>query len=57
MKLNGKFHINRELEIELEKTITENPLQPIKVTSIKLFESVPNEGFHKHNTLAKIKLG
>src|SRR3989344_5448910 len=53
-KLNGKFHINRELEIELEKTITENPLQPIKVTSIKLFESVPNEGFHKHNTLAKI---
>ena len=56
-KLNGKFHINRELEIELEKTITENPLQPIKVTSIKLFESVPNEGFHKHNTLAKIKLG
>ena len=32
------------------------PLTPIKVESIKLFESVPNEGFHTHNTLAEIKL-
>ncbi len=55
-KLNGKFHINRDLEINLEKIMTKNPLEPIKISSIKLFESVPNEGFHKHNTLAEIKL-
>jgi RNA 2',3'-cyclic 3'-phosphodiesterase len=31
--------------------------KPILVNSIKLFESIPNQGFHKHNTLAEIKLG
>lgn len=30
--------------------------QPIRVISIKLFESLPEEGFHKHTTLAEIKL-
>lgn len=42
----------REFErIEMQK------FKPIVVNSIKLFESIPNEGFHKHNTLAEIKLG
>lgn len=31
--------------------------KPILVNSIKLFESIPNQGFHKHNTLAEIRLG
>jgi RNA 2',3'-cyclic 3'-phosphodiesterase len=30
--------------------------KPIRVNSIKLFESIPNQGFHEHNTLAEIKL-
>lgn len=29
---------------------------PIQISSIKLFESIPDEGFHRHNTLAEIKL-
>lgn len=40
----------------LEKIIPEN-LSPIFVNSIKLYESVQNEGLHSHNTLAEIKLG
>lgn len=51
----NNFHIDRDLEIKLEN-IFASPFYPIKVSSIKLFESVPNEGFHKHNTLAEIKL-
>ena len=42
-------------ENELEKIET-GTFDPIRVDSIKLFESVPNEGFHRHNTLAEIKL-
>ncbi len=33
------------------------PFDPVIVSSIKLFESVADEGFHKHNTLAEIHLG
>lgn len=29
---------------------------PITISSIKLFESVPNKGLHRHNTLAQILL-
>lgn len=48
--------ITLDQEKLLEKIIPEN-LEPIFVKSIKLFESIPNEGFHSHNTLAEIKLG
>lgn len=54
-KLSKQTDISRELEVELEKIMTLS-FDPIKITSIKLFESVPNEGFHQHNTLAEIKL-
>lgn len=54
-KLNNNFHISRSLEVELEK-IMAIPFKPIKITSIKLFESLPQQGFHKHRTLAEIKL-
>lgn len=30
---------------------------PLKITSIKLFDSIPNHGFHRHNTLVEIPLG
>lgn len=54
-KFSRDISISRELEIKLEKILA-YPFDPIKITSIKLFESVPNEGFHSHNTLAEIKL-
>ena len=54
-KLNNEFTISRELETELQSMINET-FDPIKITSIRLFESLPEEGFHKHNTLAEIKL-
>ncbi len=55
-KFNNGFDISRELEVEIEKIMAIS-FDPIKISSIKLFESEPNEGFHKHNTLAEVKLG
>lgn len=55
-KLNNQFSIDRNLEVELEK-IMAVAFDPIQISSIKLFESMPEGGFHKHNTLAEIKLG
>lgn len=54
-KFNNFFKISRGMEVKLEEIIPED-LTPIRITSIKLFESIPNEGFHSHNTLAEIKL-
>lgn len=53
-KTNG-LKIDQQLEVELEKLMAQ-AFDPIRINSIKLFESTPNEGFHKHNTLAEIKL-
>lgn len=49
------FSLHPYQEAEFEK-IEFQTFKPIIVDSIKLFESVPNLGFHKHNTLAEIKL-
>jgi RNA 2',3'-cyclic 3'-phosphodiesterase len=54
-KLNN-FKISKEIEKRLEE-IMEKQFSPIEVTSVKLFESIPEHGFHQHNTLAEIKLG
>ena len=55
-KLKEAIKVDQKLEVELEKLMT-LPFDPIKISSIKLFESIPNEGFHRHNTLAEVKLG
>lgn len=55
-KFNNHFRIDRNLEVNLEK-IMAFPSDPIRITSIKLFESEPQRGFHKHNTLAEVNLG
>ncbi len=57
-KLNNQlsFSVDRNLERNLEKIMASN-LEPIQVSSIKLFESVADGGLHRHNTLAEIKLG
>ncbi len=54
-KLADNFSISRELEVNLEKIMAIS-FDPIRISSIKLFESLPQEGFHKHNTLAEVKL-
>lgn len=54
----GKMHnfsLSASQEFELEK-IESAQFDLINVDSIKLFESIPNHGFHSHNTLAEIKL-
>lgn len=55
----GKFNENFEINLEIEEKLQwlmHNTFAPIDITSIKLFESVPDGGFHKHNTLAAIEL-
>lgn len=38
------------------QSIGQIPLDSITVTGVKLFQSIPNHGFHSHNTLAEIAL-
>ncbi len=54
-KFSKEFSVDRNLEANLEKIMAES-FEPIQISSIKLFESVANEGFHKHNTLAEVSL-
>jgi 2'-5' RNA ligase len=55
-KSSNDLRVSKELEAKLQEIMT-IPFNPIKISSIKLFESVANEGFHQHNVLAEIKLG
>lgn len=50
-----RFNLSQQQESQLEELDT-HFLEPINVTAVKLFESIPNHGFHSHNTLAEIKL-
>lgn len=54
-KLKNNIKVDQKLEIELEKLMA-MPFEPIRISSIKLFESIPSNGFHRHNTLAEIRL-
>ena len=49
------FQMDARTENALAGLMAQN-FDPIKITSIKLFESIPEEGFHSHNTLAEVKL-
>ncbi len=53
-KVNN-LQIERPLEENLQKIMATN-FQTIRIVSIKLFESLPYGGFHRHNTLAEVKL-
>lgn len=48
--------IDSQLENVLEDFMEQQSFVPINVQTIKLFESIPNEGFHSHNALAEIRL-
>lgn len=54
-KFSEQLFIDQRLEVELEKIMAMS-FDHMTINSIKLFESVPNENFHSHNTLAKVKL-
>lgn len=54
-KLNEDLEITTIEEEKLQQLI-QNAFTPIKVTSIKLFESIAGKGFHKHKALAEIRL-
>lgn len=49
------FQLKAEDEVKLQKMMSRK-FQPIRVDSLKLFESIPEHGFHTHNTLAAIPL-
>ena len=51
----NNFHIDRSLEVKLEE-IMATQIEPIRISSIKLFQSIPQNGLHTHNTLAEIRL-
>lgn len=54
-KMPPDLEITSAQERQLEKLMQRN-FKPIKITSVQLFESMPDHDFHKHNTLAEIKL-
>ncbi|MCL5018902.1 MAG: 2'-5' RNA ligase family protein, partial [Patescibacteria group bacterium] len=47
--------VDRFLQDKLQNIMKQH-FDPILIDSIKLFESIPDKGFHTHNTLAEIKL-
>lgn len=54
-KVPPQIEINEEIEQGIEK-IMQKPFTPIQISSIKLFQSIPDHGFHQHNTLVAIPL-
>lgn len=56
-KVNSQYILSEHQEAELQEMAVEEDSPSINITSIKLFESIPEEGFHTHNTLAEILLG
>lgn len=55
-KVNGSYLLSEAQESKLQKMTINEDFTPIDIKSIKLFESIPKEGFHTHNTLAEIFL-
>ncbi len=55
-KVNESYALSEEQEAKLQEMAIEKDFGPIKITSIKLFESIPEQGFHTHNTLVEVPL-
>ncbi len=52
----SNFDLTEAQEKRLEQIMSVG-FTPIQITNLKLFESVPSEGLHSHNTLAEVHLG
>lgn len=53
----SNYDLSEDQEAKLQEIAIKEDFESIKITSVKLFESIPEEGFHTHNTLAEIPLG
>ena len=49
------FEITDSAEARLQATMM-GEFDPIRISSIKLFQSIPEGGLHRHNTLAQVPL-
>lgn len=54
-KIKNHFKLHPQQETKLQEMML-NDFAPIRISSIKLFESILEAGFHTHNTLAEIPL-
>jgi 2'-5' RNA ligase len=52
----ARTHRLSESEEAAIQELMSQKFDPLTISSIKLFESLPEGGFHRHNTLAEIKL-
>ncbi len=55
-KLPPSFELAEQLEEQFQQMMMSLQFEDITISSIKLYESVADEGFHTHNTLAEVKL-
>ncbi|MDO8638145.1 MAG: hypothetical protein Q7R43_01105 [Candidatus Daviesbacteria bacterium] len=55
-KVNSNYILSEHQEARLQEMAVRKDFESINIVSIKLFESIPEEGFHRHNTLAEIPL-
>ncbi|MDD2822614.1 MAG: RNA 2',3'-cyclic phosphodiesterase [Candidatus Daviesbacteria bacterium] len=55
-KVSTPYILSAHQEELLQKMSINEDFESINIKSIKLFESIPEEGFHTHNTLAEIPL-
>lgn len=55
-KVGSGYVLSEHQEALLQEMAVREDFESINITSIKLFESIPEEGFHTHNTLAEILL-
>ena len=52
----SNLKISKQQEEQIQRVMEGKEFAPIKITSLKLFESIANKGFHEHNTLAEVLL-
>lgn len=53
----SNYFLSEEQEKKLQEIAVKEDFESINISSVKLFESIPEESFHIHNTLAEIPLG
>lgn len=56
-KVIGNYDLSIKQEALLQEIAIKEDFGPVTIESIKLFESIPESGFHRQNTLAEIPLG
>lgn len=55
-KIIGNYTLSIKQEALLQEIAVKEDFGPVEISSIKLFESIPESGFHRQNTLAEIPL-